>query len=186
MDLLQSILDSQGGQTVDQLGQHVGLDRDQTVAAIESLLPALAGGMAKNATQPGGLESLMSALANGGHERYLENPSTLAHPDSVQDGNDILGHLLGSKDVSRQVAAQASSQTGIGPEVLKAMLPMVASLAMGALSSRARQQPSFGTASMGSTGGGGLLDMIAPVVNRGGGAGASGLIGMLGQMLGKQ
>jgi len=186
MDLLQSILNSQGGQTVDQLGQRVGLDRSQTVAAIESLLPALAGGMAKNAAQPGGLESLMSALTNGGHARYVEDPSALAHPDAVLDGNGILGHLLGSKDVSRQVAAQASAQTGIGPDVLKALLPMVASLAMGALSNRASQQPSFGSASAGSAGGGGLLDMIAPVLNQGGGADASGLIGMLGQVLGRR
>jgi hypothetical protein len=47
------------------------------------------------------------------------------------DGNGILGHILGSKDVSRQVAAQASARTGIGADVLKKMLPLVATLAMG-------------------------------------------------------
>jgi hypothetical protein len=42
-----------------------------------------------------------------------------------------LGHILGSKDVSRQVAAQASTRTGISELVLKQMLPAVATLAMG-------------------------------------------------------
>lgn len=178
MDLLQSILNSQGGQVVDQLGQQNGLDRSQTVAAIESLLPALAGGMAQNASQPGGLESLMSALTSGGHERYLEDPSALANPAAVQDGNGILGHLLGSKDVSRQVAAQASAQTGISPDILKAMLPMIASIAMGALSNHARQQPQSA-----SGGGGGLLDVLGPML--GGGGGGTGASGMLGQVLGQ-
>ena len=36
--------------------------------------------------------------------------------------------------MSRQVAQQASQRTGIGVDILKKMLPMVATLAMGALS----------------------------------------------------
>ena len=52
----------------------------------------------------------------------------------MQDGNGILGHLLSSKDVSRQVARKASEQTGIGEGVLKQMLPLVATMVMGSLS----------------------------------------------------
>lgn len=181
MDLLQTILNAQGGQAVDQLGQHVGLDRDQTVSALQHLLPALAGGLAQNASQPGGLESLLGALSGGGHQQYLDNPASLA--GATDDGNGILGHVLGSKDVSRQVAAAASAQTGIGADILKKMLPLVASLAMGALSQRASSS-SFNSSSA-QLGGGGLLDMLGPLLAGGGGGGnsaAGGLMGMLGQM----
>jgi hypothetical protein len=180
MDLLQTILNAQGGQAVDQLGQHVGLDRDQTVSALQHLLPALAGGIAHNASQPGGLDSLLGALSGGGHQEYLNNPASLA--GATDDGNGILGHVLGSKDVSRQVASAASAQTGIGADVLKKMLPLVASLAMAALSQRASSS-SFNPSSA-QIGGGGLLDMLGPLLGGAGGgnSAAGGLMGMLGQM----
>jgi hypothetical protein len=90
----------------------------------------------------------MGALSSGGHERYIDNPDALESEATIQDGNGILGHILGSKDVSRQVARNAAAQTGIGEDVLKRMLPVVAALAMGALSKQ-RFEP--GPAAVGST-----------------------------------
>jgi len=178
MDLLNSILNAQGGQAVDQLGGHVGLDRDQTVAAIQNLLPALAGGLSKNALQPGGLESLTAALAGGAHQRYLEDPSQLAQPAAIQEGNGILGHIFGSQDASRAIATQAAAQTGIGADVLKRMLPMLATLAMGAMS----QQHSTQSGAAGAAQGGGLLGMLAPMLDRNrDGSVADDVLGMLGQ-----
>jgi hypothetical protein len=54
-------------------------------------------------------------------------------PQGVADGNGILGHLFGSKEVSRAVAKQAEAATGIGQEILKQMLPVIASTLMGGL-----------------------------------------------------
>lgn len=179
MDLLNTILSAQGGQAVDQLGAHVGLDRSQTMAAIQNLLPALAGGLSRNAAQPGGLDSLMAALSGGGHQQYIDDPSQLAQPAAIQDGNGILGHILGSKDVSRNVAAQAAAQTGISADVLKRMLPMLASLAMGAMSQRGATQSWFGGS---APSGGGLLGMLAPMLDRNhDGSMADDVMGMLGQ-----
>jgi hypothetical protein len=133
MNLLDSILNASGGGAVSQLAKQFGLREDQTASAIENLVPALAGGLHRNITQ-GGLDDVLGALTTGQHQRYLDDPSTLASEEVRDDGNKILGHVLGSKDVSRQVAAQASQRTGISESILKQMLPAVASLAMGALS----------------------------------------------------
>lgn len=180
MDLLNAILNAQSGQAVDQLGAQVGLDRNQTVAAIQQLLPALTGGLARNASQPGGLDSLMNALANGGHQRYVDDPSQLAQPAAVDDGNGILGHILGSKDASRAVAAQAAATTGLGADVLKRLLPMLASLAMGTMSQRGASQSWFNGA---ASGGGGLLDALTPMLDRNrDGSVADDVMGMLGQV----
>jgi hypothetical protein len=76
----------------------------------------------------------------------------------------ILGHVLGSKDVSRQVAAQAGAQTGLGPEVMKRMLPLVATLVMGAMS---RYVTTGGASSMTSAAGaGGLLDLLGGALDQ--------------------
>jgi len=62
--------------------------------------------------------------------------------------------LFGSKDVSRAVAGRAAEQTGIGADVLKKMLPMVATMAMGSLSKQT-QQPSMASQLAGLALGGG-------------------------------
>ncbi len=84
-----------------------------------------------------------------------------------EDGNGILGHILGSKDVSRQVAAEASAKTGISDSVLKQMLPAVAALAMGALSKNASSSASAPSAlGLGAGSGGGILGMLTPFLDK--------------------
>jgi hypothetical protein len=167
MDLLKMILNQGNAAAVRQLAGNFGLNEDQAVSAITNLLPALGQGLARNASTSGGLDALMGALTSGGHQRYLEDPATLGLQETVQDGNGILGHILGSKDVSRQVAQQAAVSTGMGADILKKMLPIVAAMAMGALSSHAagnREAAAAGPAA------GGLADLLGQFLdaNRGG------------------
>lgn len=163
MNILEALLQAQGGGAASQLGQQFGLDSRQTQSALAALVPALSGAVQQNAQQPGGLQALLGALAGGGHSRYVEQPQVLGDPGTVQDGNNILGHLFGSKDVSRAVADRASQQTGIGPEILKKMLPIVAAMVMGGLANR---QGGASPAAPAQAGGGGLLDMLMPVLDR--------------------
>ena len=113
---------------------------------MDALLPTVAAGFQRSA----------SAGAGTGLEGLL----------GAQDGNSILGQIFGSKDVSREVAARASAQTGIGPDILKAMLPMLATMVMGAL---AKGAFSGGAAQAGQAqvapSGGGLLDMLTPMLD---------------------
>jgi hypothetical protein len=180
MDILSALLNAQGGGATRQLGQQFGLNDDQVGAALSALVPALAAGVQRNASSQGGLDSLLGALTGGSHQQYLDDPSALTRQETVEDGNGILGHLFGSKDVSRQVAAQASAQTGIGADILKQMLPMVAAMMMGAMSKRATQ-PS----GMSAGAGGGLLDMLTPMLdqNRDGSA-IDDVLGSVGKWLG--
>ncbi len=133
MSLLKTILEAQGGASVGQLAKQFGLDSSQTNSALAQLIPALAGGLKNNVNQ-GGLGSLISALNKGNHQQYLDNPSQLANQETALDGNAILGHLFGSKEVSREVAGRASNSTGIDSSLLKKMLPIVATMVMGGLS----------------------------------------------------
>ena len=92
--------------------------------------------------------------------------------------------MLGSKDVSRQVAAQASAQTGLGADVLKKMLPLVATLVMGAMS---RQAASGGAGSLqGASGSGGLLDMLGGMLGQNrDGSGLDDITGLIGRAFGR-
>lgn len=119
---------------IDEVSRHFDLDETQTRAAVEELIPALSRGLQKNTQATPGMDDLLEALRTGRHERYMERPGSLGSRDTIKDGNDILGHVFGSKDVSREVASRASSKSGISSSLLKKMLPVVASLVMGALS----------------------------------------------------
>jgi hypothetical protein len=203
MSLLDTILNAQGGHAVQQLGAQLGLGQDQTSSALSAIVPALAAGVQRNAQNSGGLAGLMTALASGQHQKYVNDPSTLASPETVNDGNAILGHIFGSKDVSREVANHAAAQTGVGADVLKRMLPMAAALVMGALARHATSSSSAAPAapagsSLGSLGaslsglaqGGGGADGILSVLAstlgqaQNSGAGGGGIASMLGRIMG--
>jgi len=182
MNILESILNAEGGAAARQAGQAVGLSPDQTTSALSALVPALAAGLHRNATQPGGLDALLGALASGEHERYVEDPSELAHQDTVTDGNAILGQILGSKDASRAIADHGAAQTGLAPDVLKKLLPLAATMVMGTLASR---QNSRGNVAPAAGGGGDLLSMLTPMLDRDGdGSAVNDILGRVGKLFG--
>jgi len=134
MNLLD-LLDSVGGQqSLGSLASSLGLDASKTNNLVGALAPALMGALKKQTSSQDGLAGFKKALQSGRHQEYLSNPNSMTSPQTVQDGNNILGHILGSKDVSRNVAAQAAESTGIDSSLIKKALPLIASLAMGAMS----------------------------------------------------
>jgi hypothetical protein len=136
MDLLNTILSAGGGNVVGQLARQLGANEGQTSAALSQLVQVLGKGVAQNAATPSGLESLTRALGSGGHGRYIDDVASLGDPRAATDGNGILGHILGSPDVSRALAGRVSGQTGMAPDLIKKLLPVAAMLMMGALSKR--------------------------------------------------
>lgn len=134
MDILNTLIASAGSGSISNAAQARGLDSQSAQSLLKHLVPALTGQMKRNASTGNGLSDLAGALSRGGHQRYLDDPDALASNAAVEEGNGILGHLLGSKNVSRQLAAHAASQTGVDVSLVKKFLPVVAAAAMGAVS----------------------------------------------------
>ncbi|MEO0882135.1 MAG: DUF937 domain-containing protein [Pseudomonadota bacterium] len=188
-NLFDMIAGAAGGSALKQVGQQFGLTEGQTQGAVKALLPAISGGLKRNASHPEGLQALLGALDNGRHDEYLDQPERLGDTSTVDDGNAILGHLLGSKEMSRQVAAQASQRSGVDNGILKQMLPLVAAMAMGSLSKQSKE-PSVAEAMVGAlmgggqqSDGGGLAAMAGSMLG-GGQSGGGGLGSLLGAVLG--
>jgi hypothetical protein len=170
MNLMDMVLNSNGGGVVKELSKNFGLGESDTQSVVKNLMPSIARGLKNNASKDGGLDSLLGALSKGNHQQFLDNPSSLAKSESTQEGNSILGHILGSKDVSKNVASQAAQKTGQDSGMIKKMLPMIAAAAMGALSKQ------------NSGSGGGAMGMLGSVL--GGGQKSSGSsLGALGSFL---
>lgn len=165
---ITDLLARMGG--VQSMARELGIPEDQAARGAEALLPALLGGFKKQA-QPAGLEGLGGLLGQLGGGSLLDDVLG-AQPTNVARGNDVLGRIFGSKEVSRTVARRAADQTGLDPAVLKKMLPMLAMLVGGFLA----KQQGAGT-STGSERAGGLGGLLGGLAGRV--AGTSGLASML-------
>ena len=168
MDLTDLIKMAGGQDSVGELAGSLGLDSSAAADLIGALSPALMGGLAKQGGSGGGLDALQEVLTGGAHQKYIDEPELMQAGATRDDGNKILGHLFGEKEVSRNVAAKAAETTGLDATLIKSALPMIAGLAMAALSKKSGE----------ASNGGGLGDLLGGL---GGGAdGDFGLDDMLG------
>ncbi|MGQ3293628.1 MAG: DUF937 domain-containing protein, partial [Shinella sp.] len=133
LSLYDMMMQAQNGNAVETMARQFGLAQEQATKAVAALMPAFSEGFKRNAANPYDMAAFMQALTTGGHAKYFEDMSKAFTPQGLADGNGILGHLFGNKDVSRAIAAQAAQMTGIGQEVYKQMLPAMASALMGGL-----------------------------------------------------
>ncbi len=172
---LTDILRSQGG--IDAIASQLGISPADAERGAGALLPAILHGMGQQTTSDGaapaggggGLADILTQLGGGALASNVIAPE----PTELDKGNSILGQIFGSKDVSRQVAGHAAQSSGLDPAILKKMLPILAMLVGGYLSSRSTQ------------GGGGLGGIIGSVLgSMAGSQGGGGLGGGLGSILG--
>lgn len=149
---------------VGALSSQLGIDQATAQRGAAALMPHLAQGfqqprVATPATEPmgamgglgglgGGLGGLIGALGGGG---LLDNVLG-SEPTQVNKGNDILGSIFASKQDSREVAQDASTQSGVSPDLLKKMLPILAMAMAGYMAKK------------GGAGGGGLGGMLGSVL----------------------
>jgi len=154
---LSDILNKTGG--LQSIARELGIDEHEAVNAASALGPAVLGGFKNQAAaHPQGLQGLGGLLNQLGGTGMLDAVLS-SSPTDTTPGDNVLGQIFGSKDVSRAVAQNAASQTGLDPSLLKKMLPMLAMLVGGYLSKqRTGAAPASGLSSGGLSGMlGGLL-----------------------------
>jgi hypothetical protein len=140
--LFDMIANAQNGKGMEMLARQFNLNQQQAQLALDALLPAFSEGLGRKTADPMGMGGLMQAMLSGQHAKYFEDAAAAFTPSGTSDGNDVLGQIFGSKELSRAVAAQAQAATGIGQDILKQMLPVIASMLMGGLSKQTAGQMS--------------------------------------------
>jgi hypothetical protein len=127
---ITDFLSQTGG--LQSIARELGVSESQAASGAEALIPAILGGFKKQAqSQPagpeGGLGGLLGQLGGGSLFDEVLSPQ----PTDVTRGDNVLGQIFGSREVSRTVAQNAASRTGLDPSLLKRMLPMLAMLVAG-------------------------------------------------------
>lgn len=159
--IYSEILTSDNGKLLKDLANQFGLNNEQAESAVQSIMPELTKALGRNIESEEGLAALLAALANGHHADYIGRNDMFGDAAIKSDGDAILGHLLGSKDASRKVAARAAADTGIGEIILRQVLPYLASLLMSWL---AKQGQIGGGAPRQFPGGGGNSQELSDVL----------------------
>lgn len=180
---ITDILAQTGG--LQSMARELGVSESQAASGAAALAPAILGGFKKQAqSQPTGLAGLGGLLGQLGGGSLLDN--VLApQPTDVSQGNNVLGQIFGSKDVSRAVAQNAASQSGLDPSLLKKMLPMLAMLVTGYMAKQSGAGASPQVSPEGGGLGGGLGGLLGGLFGGRGadnatpGAAAPGLASML-------
>ena len=101
----------------------------------------------------------MSQLTSGAHQGSFADPGQAA---TRGVGGSVLGQIFGSPQVASQISQQAAQMSGVSPQVIAQMMPVVASMLMGGLFH-----------SMNSQGMGGVLGQLASAAKAPGGAGTA-------------
>ena len=130
----------QGSQTTNQISQMLGANPGVTQTAIQMALPMILSGLARNAAQPEGAESLSNTLQEKHDGGILDNlGGFLNNSDSAStDGIGILGHIFGQKQGA--VAQQVSKNTGLDVGQVAQLLITLAPIVMGYLGKQKQEQ----------------------------------------------
>ena len=137
----------QGNQAVDQISQNLGANPTVVNSAIQMALPAILSGLARNAQQPQGAESLNNALekdhVGGGLldnlMGYLGGGIPAPQEATRQtNGNGILDHIFGGNQT--QVAKEVSQNTGLDMGQVAQLLITLAPIVMGYLGQKKQQE----------------------------------------------
>ena len=135
---------------IDSMARELGVSPDVAKTAAGALLPAIVAGLGRNQVgagnsraSSGGLGDVLGSVLGGGAGGgaaagglgglggVLLDQVLRQDPTPTQPGNDILGQIFGSKDVSRGVAEEVAGSTGLPSELLRKMLPILAMAVVG-------------------------------------------------------
>ena len=136
----------QGTQAVEQISRNLGANSSTVNSAIQMALPMILSGLAKNAQQPEGAESLNNALEKDQHGGLLENLMgylgggipTPQEATRQTNGNGILDHIFGGRQT--QVANEVSQQSGLDAGQVAQLLITLAPIVMGFLGKKKQEE----------------------------------------------
>jgi hypothetical protein len=137
-DLTKQLMQQLSGDGVSRISRKIRADEQTTNAALTTAMPLLLSALAKNASQPGGAQSLYQALAEDHDGSILNDVPGFLNDPQAANGAGILKHVLGSQ---QPVVAKGLAQgTGLKSSQIKQLLRIVAPLLMGMLGQQQQQQ----------------------------------------------
>ncbi len=160
VDLSELLQAAHGGDAVTALAQKYGISQEQAKAALAALSPALAQGVQNHLQNPEGFSQILGHLNDPAHQAAYGDVAGVDAPAAANAGGDLLGQIFGGSANVEQIVQHIGQETGLSPDLLNKLMPVVASMTMGGVAK-----------SLQEGGLGGLLQQF------GGAAGQNGVLG---------
>lgn len=162
---------------VADLAAKIGADPSEVNTAVQTLVPALLGGLQQNVvTEDIDSSELESAVAQQGAGELLDGGISVDQVDATQ-GDQYVARIFGGND-SGQVAS-ALATAGVGGDLVKKLLPLLAPIVLAYVGKQFSQNSS---AEDSTGGGGGLGDLLGGILGgaaNGGGRASSNPLGSI-------
>ncbi len=152
LDLVRLSLDDV---SIEKISGHIGQDPITTTEAIDSALPMLMGALSRSVKGDGAV-GLCEALEKDHDGRILDNIPRHVRWGDRNDGQKILGHMLGSHQEAAAKVLGASS--GLDRAQAASLMTTLAPVVLGALG-KARQAKNLGPADLSNMLSGEELDL---------------------------
>ena len=133
LPLFDLMMQAQNGKALEAFSTQFGLAQEQMAKAMAALTPAFSTGLKRSAANPYDFSAMMTSLMSGNYTKYFEDVSAAFSPQGIADGQQFMAQIFGSGDVQKAVAEQAAKVTGVGQDMLRAMMPAMASAMAGGL-----------------------------------------------------
>ncbi len=158
-DLGNTSSNLESGPAIDRLAAEFGISTDEANAAVDALMPAIAAGVRAKASDPAGFLSLLGLPGAARPLAAFGDPTSLPISDAERDA----------------LVARAAGTTGLAPDLLSKMLPVIGSLVVSAIVSYVQSRGLGGLGSiLGQVLGGGRAE-ASPVPPQGAPSGPGGI-----------
>ncbi len=135
MGLMDMLLQNLAGDTIGKIASQVGGDQNKISEVLAALTPLLTNEVKNKLADPN-VDSapILEKVSDPSVQAAVENPTEFLEKENVvEEGNNILSYITGSKEKSTQIASAVAEQTGFDLSSIKKLLPIVAPLIMGTL-----------------------------------------------------
>ena len=162
---LNSIGSLLSGGGLNAISKRTKVDKEDVAKVLSAGIPALVGGMRRNAAAEDGARSLTKALTDHSADD-VSNPAAFLKNADLKDGKKILAHVLG--DDEKQLVDEIFRASGVTKGKTTSILALAAPLLLSLLGGQNNQSS-----------GGGLLSLLGGLLGSGQSSG-----GLLGGLLG--
>ena len=145
MDILKLLLSNSSGM-IDAMSQKSGLAANDVEAVVSKIAPIFMQRANENFKSNADSSNFLEMIRRSNLDEMTDAPQNI----SVDEGNELLGVLTGSKENSRALASDVGSQLGISADSIKTLLPMIAPMIAGMLNNQIKASNLQGSADSGS------------------------------------
>ncbi|MEM1371013.1 MAG: DUF937 domain-containing protein [Pseudomonadota bacterium] len=137
-EVLVALAGRDDSQAVQNLAAGYDIEPTQARKAMLSVIPELADELERLTLSTGGVADFVALMGRAQFEDFLSQPELVKDKAAVAEGQRILAEIFATKYKSRVASARAARMSGLDTEAVKLMLPAIAGLFMGEVTTQVR------------------------------------------------